>query len=51
MEPNKDSNLFSYLKDKYGEESVRLLRLWEFTVKKMADHGNHRRFMLRCIKV
>ena len=50
MNSNKDSNLFGYWKDKYGEESVRL-RLWDFTVKKMVDHGNHRRFTLRCIKV
>ena len=51
MNTNKVSNLFKYLKDKYGEENVRLPRFWEFTVKKMADHRNHRRFMLRCIKV
>ena len=51
MDAKKVSNLFKYLKDKYGEESVRLLRFWEFAVKKMADHGNHRRFTLRCIKV
>ena len=50
MDSNKLSNFFSYLKDKYGEESVRLLRLWEFTVKKMADHRNHKRFTLWCIK-
>ena len=50
MDKNKDSSLFGYLKGKYGEESVKLLRLWEFTVKKMADHRNHRRFTLRCIK-
>ena len=37
MDTNKVSNLFSYLRDKYGEDSVRLLRFWEFTVKKMAD--------------
>ena len=47
MDINKVSNLFTYFKEKYGEESVRLLRLWEFTVKKMADHRNHRRFTLR----
>ena len=40
------SNLFSYLKDKNGEESIRLLRFCEFTVKKMVDHLNHRRFTL-----
>ena len=50
MDSNKVSNLFSYLKDKYGEDSVRLLRMWEFTVKKMMDNRNHRRFTLRCIK-
>ena len=51
MDSNKDSNSFGYLQDKYGEESVRLLRLWEFTVKKMVDHRNHTRFTLRHIKV
>ena len=47
MDSKKDSNLFSYLKYKYGEESARLLRLWEFTAKKKVDY---RRFTLRCIK-
>ena len=32
-------------------KSVRLLRFWVFTVKKMVDHRNHRRFTLRCIRV
>ena len=50
MDTNKDSNLFGYLKNKYGEECVRLLRNWEFTIKKMADYRNHRKFTLRCIK-
>ena len=27
MDSNKVSNLISYLKDKYGEESVRLLKI------------------------
>ena len=49
MNINKISNLFSYLKDKYGEDSVRLFRLWELTVKKKVDNRNHR-FTLRCIK-
>ena len=51
MDTNKVSNLFSYLQDKYGQDSVRLLRFWEFTFKKMTDHKNRRRFTLRCIKV
>ena len=51
MDTNKVSNLFSYLKDKHGEDRVKLLRIWEFTVKKMADYRNHRRFTLKCIKV
>ena len=50
MYTNKDSNLISYLRTKYGEDCVRLLRKWEITVKKMADYRNHRRFMLKCIK-
>ena len=50
MDTNKVSNLFKYLKDKYGEEGVRLLRFWVFTVKKMSEHRNHRRFTLRCTK-
>ena len=50
METNKVSNLFGYLKNKYGKEYVRLLRNWEFTIKKMANYRNHRRFTLRCLK-
>ena len=50
MDTNKFSNVFSYLKDKYGGENVRLLRNWDFIVKKMSDYRNHR-FTLRCIKV
>ena len=50
MDTNKGSNLVKYLKDKYGEDSVKLLRNWEFIVK-MADYRNHRCFTLRCIKV
>ena len=48
---NKVSNLHSHFKDKYGGESVRLLRNLEFIVKKMAAYRNHKRFTLRCIKV
>ena len=51
MDKNKFSNLFNYLKDKYGENSVRLLRFWEFTIKIMADYRNHRTFRLSCIEV
>ena len=50
MDTNKDSNLFSYLRTKYGEDCVRLLRKWEITIEKMADYRNHRRFTLKCIK-
>ena len=41
MDSNKDSNLFSYIRNKYGEECVRL---------KMSDYRNHRRFTLKCKK-
>ena len=51
MDTNKVSNVFRYLKNKYQEECVRLLRNLEFTIKKMADYRNHRRFTLICIKV
>ena len=51
MDTNKVSNLFKYLKDKYGEESIRLHRFWEITIKKMVDYRNHRTFMLRCIRL
>ena len=51
MDTNKFSNLFSYLSNKYGEDSVKLFRFWELTVKKMVDHMSYRRFTLRCIKV
>ena len=50
MYSNKDSNLISDLRDKYGENSVSLFRKWENTTKKMTDYRNHRRFMLKCIK-
>ena len=35
MYTNKDSNLFSYLRNKNGEDCIRLLRKWEITIKKM----------------
>ena len=50
MYTDKDSNLTSDVRTKYGEESVNSIRKWEITVKKMADYRNHRRFTLRCIK-
>ena len=50
MYTDKDSNLISDIRTKYGQESVSSIRKWEVTVKKMADFRNHRRFMLRCIK-
>ena len=50
MYTDKDSNLISDLRTKYGEESVRLFRKWEIIVKKMADNRNHRRFTIKCIK-
>ena len=50
MYTNKDSNLINYLRTTYAEESVKLLRKWEITVKKMPDFRNQRRFMLKCIK-
>ena len=51
MDINKVNNLFMYLNDKYGEESVRLFRFCEFSIKKMGDYRNHKIFILRCIKV
>ena len=50
MDSNKVSNLFSYIRHKYGEDCVRLLSEWEITIKKMADYRCHRRFTLKCIK-
>ena len=50
MYTDKDSNLISDLRTKYGEESVRLFSKWENIVKKMADYRNHRRFTIKCIK-
>ena len=50
MYTNKDSNLISDLRNKYGEESVKSIRKWEIIVKKMADYRNHRRFMLKGMK-
>ena len=50
MYTDKDSNLISDLRTKYGEDSVRTFRKWEIIIKKMVDYRNHRRFMLKCIK-
>ena len=50
MDSNKDSNIFKYLKDKYGQESVAISQKMS-TIKKMADFRNHRCFTLRCIEV
>ena len=50
MYTDKDSNLISDLRTKYGEESVKTFRKWEITVKKMVDFRNHRWFTLKCIK-
>ena len=50
MDKDKDSDLISDLRTKYGDESVRTFRKWEITVKKIADFRNHRRFTLKCIK-
>ena len=35
IDTNKDSNIFKYLKDKYEEESVGLVRKWENSIKKI----------------
>ena len=51
IDTNKGSTLFKYLRDKYVDDSVKLLRNWEFIVRKMADYRNHRHFTLKCIKV
>ena len=51
MDTNKGNNLFKYLKDKYGEDSVKLLRNAEFIVKKMVYYRKHGHFTLRYIKV
>ena len=50
MISNKDSNLFSDVRTKYGEEFVSQLRKWEITIKKLADYRNHRMLTLKCIK-
>ena len=50
MYTDKDSNLISDLRTKYGEDSVRTFRKWEIIIKKMADYRNHKRFKLKCIK-
>ena len=50
MYTDKNNNLISDLRTKYGEESVSLVRKWKIGAKKMADYRNHRRFTLKCIK-
>ena len=50
MYTDKDSNLISDLRTKYGEDSVRTFRKWEIIIKKMADYRNHRRFTVKYIK-
>ena len=47
----RKSNISKCLKDKYGEEIVGLVRIWENTIKKMADFRNNSHFTLGCIKV
>ena len=41
MYTDKDSNLISDLRTKYGEDSVRTFRKWEIIVTKMAEYRNH----------
>ena len=43
-------NLHAFIKQEFGQESVLKLRLWEKTVKKMANYKNHRRFLIKCLK-
>ena len=43
-------NLHAFIKEKFGEESVLRLQLWENIEKKMANYRNHRRFSIKCLK-
>ena len=43
-------NLHAFIKEEFGEESVLRLHLWEKIEKKMANHRNQRRFLIKCLK-
>ena len=43
-------NLYAFIKQEFGEESVLKLQLWEKVEKKMANYKNHRRFSIKCLK-
>ena len=43
-------NLHAFIKEKFGEESVLRLRLWEKIEKKMTNYRNHRRLLIKYLK-
>ena len=46
---NRMTNLHRNIKEKYGQEAIQHLCLWEKRVIKASDFRNHRIFMLKCI--
>ena len=47
---NRMRSLHSFMKEKYGQESIFLLWQWEKLEKKMADYRNYLRFTIKCLK-
>ena len=43
-------NLHAFIKQKFGEESVLKLQLWEKAERKMANYKKNRRFSIKCLK-
>ena len=43
-------SLHSFIKQKYGQESIFLLQQWEKLEKKITDYRNHQRFTIKCLK-
>ena len=42
-------NLHKYIKEKYGQEALNQLQLWEKDTIRLSDYRNHRIYTLRCI--
>ena len=49
MLSNRKRSLHQYIRQKYGQENVKILRKLERIEKKMANFKNHRRFLFRCL--
>ena len=43
-------NIHKFIRNKYGQDSLKQVRIYERTARKVADFRNHLRFHLRCLK-